>query len=166
MNLEQQEQRDFTSLHVPCVEPFLRYWKSWERLVATFGRYFTYDSHVCILPLTNFSITQQEQSFAFVPGSQILTQTANELAFQDLKERQQWDFSKPSNPYYQNSVGIIRLCRKNTRWRKLRGWTLIATSSAPEGGYSREFWIGVCCEGSWTLTLFKDWESDLNWYPF
>ena len=25
-----------------------------------------------------------------------------------------------------------------------------------EGGYSREFWIGVCREGSWTLTLFKD----------
>ena len=24
------------------------------------------------------------------------------------------------------------------------------------GGYSREFWIGVCREGSWTLTLFKD----------
>ena len=27
----------------------------------------------------------------------------------------------------------------------------------PGGGrYSREFWIGVCREGSWTLTLFKD----------
>ena len=24
------------------------------------------------------------------------------------------------------------------------------------GGYSREFWVGVCREGSWTLTLFKD----------
>ena len=24
------------------------------------------------------------------------------------------------------------------------------------GGFSREFWIGVCREGSWTLTLFKD----------
>ena len=24
------------------------------------------------------------------------------------------------------------------------------------GGYSREFWIGVCREGSWTLTLFKE----------
>ena len=24
------------------------------------------------------------------------------------------------------------------------------------GGYSREFWIGVCRGGSWTLTLFKD----------
>ena len=23
------------------------------------------------------------------------------------------------------------------------------------GGYFRQFWIGVCCEGSWTLTLFK-----------
>ena len=33
------------------------------------------------------------------------------------------------------------------------------------GGYSREFWIGVCREGSWTLTLFKDKESE-NWYPF
>ena len=26
----------------------------------------------------------------------------------------------------------------------------------PGGGYSREFWIGVCREGSWTLALFKD----------
>ena len=26
----------------------------------------------------------------------------------------------------------------------------------PRGGYSRKFWIGVCREGSWTLTLFKD----------
>ena len=29
----------------------------------------------------------------------------------------------------------------------------------PRGGggwYSGEFWIGVCREGSWTLTLFKD----------
>ena len=33
------------------------------------------------------------------------------------------------------------------------------------GGYSREFWIGVYREGSWTLTLFKDWERE-NWYPF
>ena len=24
------------------------------------------------------------------------------------------------------------------------------------GANSREFWIGVCREGSWTLTLFKD----------
>ena len=24
------------------------------------------------------------------------------------------------------------------------------------GGYSGEFWIGVCHEGSWTLTLFKN----------
>ena len=24
------------------------------------------------------------------------------------------------------------------------------------GGYSRKFWIGVCREGSWILTLFKD----------
>ena len=24
------------------------------------------------------------------------------------------------------------------------------------GGYSRKFWIGVCREGWWTLTLFKD----------
>ena len=24
------------------------------------------------------------------------------------------------------------------------------------GGFPREFWIGVCREGSWTLTLFKD----------
>ena len=24
------------------------------------------------------------------------------------------------------------------------------------GGYSREFWVGVCREGSLTLTLFKD----------
>ena len=28
--------------------------------------------------------------------------------------------------------------------------------SEPGGGYSREFRIGVCREGSWTLTLFKD----------
>ena len=35
----------------------------------------------------------------------------------------------------------------------------------PRGGYSREFLTGVCREGSWTLTLFKDWESE-NWYPF
>ena len=33
------------------------------------------------------------------------------------------------------------------------------------GGYSREIWIGVCREGLWTLTLFKDKESE-NWYPF
>ena len=26
----------------------------------------------------------------------------------------------------------------------------------PRGGYSREFWIGVCRRGSWTPTLFKD----------
>ena len=25
----------------------------------------------------------------------------------------------------------------------------------PGGGYSREFWIGVCREGLWTLTLSK-----------
>ena len=37
----------------------------------------------------------------------------------------------------------------------------------PGGGgrYFREFRIGVCREGSWTLTLFKDQESE-NWYPF
>ena len=30
--------------------------------------------------------------------------------------------------------------------------------AVPPGGgvYSREFWIGVFREGSWTLTLFKD----------
>ena len=28
--------------------------------------------------------------------------------------------------------------------------------NSPGGGYSCEFWIGVCREGSWTLTLFKD----------
>ena len=33
------------------------------------------------------------------------------------------------------------------------------------GGYCRIFWIGVCREGSWTLTLFKDKGSE-NWYPF
>ena len=26
--------------------------------------------------------------------------------------------------------------------------------------YSPEFWIGVCREASWTLTLFKDKESE------
>ena len=26
----------------------------------------------------------------------------------------------------------------------------------PGGGYYREFLIGVCSEGPWTLTLFKD----------
>ena len=35
----------------------------------------------------------------------------------------------------------------------------------PGGGYSREFWIGVCRKGSWTLTLFKGYERE-NWYPF
>lgn len=35
----------------------------------------------------------------------------------------------------------------------------------PRWGYSHEFWIGMCCEGLWTLPLFKDWESE-NWYPF
>ena len=29
----------------------------------------------------------------------------------------------------------------------------------PEG-YSQKFWIGVCREGSWTVTLFKDSESE------
>ena len=31
--------------------------------------------------------------------------------------------------------------------------------------YSREFWIGVCREGSRTLTLFKGCDGE-NWYPF
>ena len=35
----------------------------------------------------------------------------------------------------------------------------------PRGRYSGEVWIGVCREGSWTLTLFKDLES-VNWYLF
>ena len=35
--------------------------------------------------------------------------------------------------------------------RRRKSW-----GSAVSGGYSREFWIGVCREGSWTLILFKD----------
>ena len=38
---------------------------------------------------------------------------------------------------------------------ELTNWfNIIALIS--RGGYSREFWIEVCREGSWTLTLFKD----------
>ena len=28
-------------------------------------------------------------------------------------------------------------------------------TGTPGAGYSRKFWIGVCCEGSWTLTLLR-----------
>ena len=34
-----------------------------------------------------------------------------------------------------------------------QGFSLKKMGGAP---HSREFWIGVCREGSWTLTLFKD----------
>ena len=34
------------------------------------------------------------------------------------------------------------------------GWNPKACTF-PGGGYSRKFWIGVCREGSWSLTLFR-----------
>ena len=37
-----------------------------------------------------------------------------------------------------------------------RNYRLPITEWGEGGGFPREFWIGVCREGSWTLTLFKD----------
>ena len=46
-----------------------------------------------------------------------------------------------------NSTKFFVVCFCSLFWPWLPGG---------EGGYSGKFWIGVCREGCWTLTLFKD----------
>ena len=53
---------------------------------------------------------------------------------------------------YYNTCIIVDITVK----KKLQVQNIILTYCKLPGGYSREFWIGVCREGSWTLTLFKD----------
>ena len=75
-------------------------------------------------------------------------------------------------PQHQKSV-IHRLIVKSDKTERLKivEWILknwdqpeVLILGAPGGEYSQKFWIGVCYQGSWTLTLLK-YKGSKNWYP-
>ena len=74
--------------------------------------------------------------------------------------------------YHSRRVAVVYggLYRTKCMDRRLRQkaerrlYTGVDATGRARGRYSRKFLIGVCREGSQTLTLFKD-EANENWYP-
>ena len=56
------------------------------------------------------------------------------------------------------AVNFTRCGRNRNLWQKERG----NPREGGGGGYSREFWIGVRCEGSWTLNLLRTKKAKTN----